>query len=91
MKNRPVIVVSVDAVHASRHDALVVPLTTQLSVQRFGDHLLLDSAAAGLPRPSTAKGVVETVARARFGRMLGRLTDRDLDALDSSLRSILGL
>ncbi|MEO6399092.1 MAG: type II toxin-antitoxin system PemK/MazF family toxin [Tepidiformaceae bacterium] len=91
IKNRPVIVVSVDAVHASRDDALVVPLTTQLSMRRFGDHLLLDSAAAGLPRPSLAKGVVETVARDRFGRALGRLTDRDLAALESTLRSTLGL
>ena len=91
MKNRPVVVVSVDAVHASRSDALIVPLTTRLAVQRFGDHLLLDWAAAGLPRSSLAKGVVETVDRARFGRVLGRLSDRDLDAVDSSLRLVLGL
>lgn len=85
------VVVSTDGVHVSRTDALIVPLTTRLSVQRFGDHLLLDWAESGLPRSSLAKGVVETVDRARFGRLLGRLSDRDLHAVESSLRAVLGL
>ncbi len=64
MKRRPVVVVSVDAFHSARYDALIVPLTTNLAAVRFGDHVLHDWAAAGLPRASLAKGVVETVDRA---------------------------
>lgn len=82
---------SVDAVHASRADALIVPLTSRVSAQRFGDHLLRDWAETGLPRQSLAKGVVETVDRATFGRVLGTLTAHDLAAVEQSLRDVLGL
>lgn len=91
VKQRPAVVVSVDSVHISRADALIVPLTTHLALQRYGDQLLLDWAAAGLPRASMAKGVVETVDRARFGRTPGRVSGRDLQAVESSLRMVLGL
>lgn len=90
-KRRPVVVVSVDEFHTSRADALIVPLTTNLRGQRFGDHLLEDWEAASLPRPSLAKGVIETVERSTFDRQLGRLTPRDLAAVEGSLRQVLGL
>jgi len=38
-----------------------------------------------------AKGVIETVDRSRFGRTLGRVSDRDLQQVESSLRMVLGL
>jgi len=85
------VVVSVDAVHASRADALIVPLTTNLAVQRYGDHLLSDWQAVGLPRTSMAKGVVETVERSTFDRMLGRVSERDLSSIEAKLRDVLGL
>ena len=91
IKRRPAVVVSVDAVHTTRADALIVPLTTNLSARRFGDHLLTDWAAMGLPRPSMAKGVVETVERSTFESFLGRLTARDFAAIEQSLRDVLGL
>ena len=90
-KRRPAVVVSVDEFHASRADALIVPLTTNLRGRRFGDYLLQDWEAARLPRPSLAKGVVETVERSTFDAQFGRLTPRDLAALEGSLRQILGL
>lgn len=91
IKRRPVVVVSVDAVHASRADALVVPLTTHFETVRFGDARLRDWRRAGLPRPSMAKGVIDTVARSTFGRTLGVLSGRDLSAIEQSLRRVLGL
>ena len=91
IKRRPVVVVSVDAVHAGRLDALIVPLTTNLAVRRFGYHSLADWATAGRPRPSMAKGVAETVERSTFDGQLGRLSERDLLAIGASLREVLGL
>jgi len=91
IKRRPVIVVSVDAVHLSRADALIMPVTTRLGFQRFGDHVLVDWELAGLPRPSMVKGVVETVERSTFDSFVGRLTARDLGAVEHSLRDVLGM
>lgn len=91
VKRRPVVIVSVDAVHAERADSLIVPLTTNLTVQRFGDYLLKDYSQAGLPRASMAKGIVQTVERSAFARPLGKLATRDLTAIESSLRQVLGL
>ncbi len=91
VKRRPAVVVSVEAVHTSRADALIVPLTSRVDTERFGDHLLLDWGSAGLPRASLAKGVIETVERSTFGTVLGELTARDLAAIERSLREVLGL
>lgn len=67
VKQRPAVVVSVDAVHESRADALIVPLTTRIDARRFGDHILADWESAGLPRPSLAKGILETIDRNTLG------------------------
>ncbi len=82
---------SVEAVHASRADTLIVPLTTRLSPQRFGDYILIDWEAAKLPKPSMAKAVIETVERSTFERTLGRLGNADMTAIDTCLREILGV
>lgn len=91
VKRRPAVVVSVDAVHAERADALIVPLATNLSARRLGDHPLAHWESAGLPRPSMAKGVVETVERTTFGATVGRLDEEDLAAVEVCLRQVLGL
>ena len=91
IKRRPAVIVSVDSFHESRADALIVPLTSRLSTLRFGDYLLQDWDAAGLPRASMAKGLMETVERATFGPMLGTLTPRDLAGIEHSMRNILGI
>ncbi len=91
LKRRPAVVVSVDAVHESRADALIVPLTTNVAVQRYGDHLLSDWEAVGLPRASMAKGVVETVERSTFDRMLGSISGRHVSSFEANLRDLLGL
>ena len=38
-----------------------------------------------------AKGIIETVARSTFDGQLGRLTERDMLAVEASLREVLGL
>lgn len=91
IKRRPAVVVSVNSLHMTRQDALIVPLTTNLAAQRFGDRLVADWSEAGLPRPSMAKGVIETVERSTFGAFVGRLTARDLAAVEGALRDVLGL
>lgn len=90
-KVRPVIVVSVRAVHEVRADAVVLPLTTNLEVLRLGDHVLRDWQAAGLPRESLVKPMPQTVAQLALHSRLGRISEHDLAAIESALREVLGL
>ena len=90
-KRRPAIVMSTEEYHAGRSDAIVVAVTTRISPVRSGDHLLTDWQSAGLPRPSLAKGFVETLERTTFVRVLGTVSQRDLVAIEAGLRHILGL
>ncbi len=90
-KRRPAIVVSSGGYHASKADAVVVPLTTQMNHTYFGDYDLADWAAAGLSQKSRAKGVIATIERSSIERIVGKLSLRDLDGIKSSLRRILDL
>lgn len=91
IKPRPVVIVSVPAFQASRADAVMLALTTRLGRTYFGDCPIEDWRLAGLPKPSTAKGVLRTIDRALIQRRLGSLTAADLQRIQNSLRAILGL
>ena len=90
-KARPAVVVSADGFHAARDDVLVVPLTARLARRRFGDYVLKDHAAAGLPRASMAKGLVTAIAAVAVDHVLGNLASKDLSGVDQLLRTILAL
>lgn len=90
-KKRPAVIVSVPAYHASRADAVIVALTTQMRSNYFGDYDLVDWATAGLPLPSRAKGVIQTIERQAIERKFGKLSVRDLERVQDSVRQILGL
>ena len=80
-----------DIYHTSRADAVVVALTTNLSSPRFGDCLLSDWSAAGLPLPSKAKGSLHTIERSAVAKQYGKLSAADLERVRASIRQILGL
>jgi mRNA interferase MazF len=90
-KRRPAVVVSSPAYHASKADAVIIPLTTRMSSNYFGDYDLVDWAGAGLPRRSRAKGVLATVERTTIEKLYGKLSDQDLDGIKGSIRAILDL
>ena len=90
-KRRPAVVVSCVGYHASKADAVIVPLTTQMNNSYFGDYDLMDWSAAGLSQRSRAKGVIETIERSTIERIVGKLSLRDLNAIKESLRRILEL
>ena len=70
---------------------MIIPLTTRMVNNYFGDYDLVDWAAAGLSQRSRAKGVIETIERSMIHRALGKLSQRDLDAIKDRLRLILEL
>jgi len=90
-KKRPAVILTGDSYHNSRTDAVVVAISSQVGASYYGDYVFSDWKEAGLPLPSKAKGVVETIDRSTIERSFGTLTDRDFQQLKTCLRSMLGL
>jgi mRNA-degrading endonuclease toxin of MazEF toxin-antitoxin module len=90
-KRRPVVIVTDARYHSSRADAIVVALSSKMDNVYHGDCDIVDWKAAGLPLPTKAKGVVETVDRASIDLQYGNLSNDDLGRVKDSLRLILGL
>ena len=90
-KPRPAVIVSVQAFHDSRADAVMMALTGRQTRGYFGDCAIVDWQAAGLLMATTAKGVLRTIDRRLVHRRLGSLTATDLSRLRVSIRLILDL
>ncbi|MCH7659710.1 MAG: type II toxin-antitoxin system PemK/MazF family toxin [Euryarchaeota archaeon] len=90
-KNRPAVIVSVPEYNDSRADAVMVALTARPGRSYFGDCPIRSWKEAGLPKPSTAKGVVRTIEQSLIYHRLGTLTGDDMSRLKQSLRDILAL
>lgn len=91
VKKRPAVVLSVPQYQQSRSDAVMVGLTTELGRNYFGDCPILEWQAAGLPKPSIAKGVIQTISQDTVDRRLGALTSDDFSRVQGSVREIFGL
>jgi mRNA interferase MazF len=87
-KVRPAVVVS--APHVSQ-DIFIVPLTSRMASLLAGEFLLTDWTAAGLNVPTAVKRGLYTVHRALILKTVGRLTQRDAEQVECSLRAWLGL
>ena len=87
-KVRPAVVVS--APHVSQ-DIFIVPLTSRTASLLVGEFLLADWTAAGLNVPTAVKRGLYTVHQALMLKTVGRLTQRDAEQVERSLRAWLGL
>lgn len=88
-KSRPAIIVSVSEYEVARGDSIMMAISSRIDAPRFGDYVLGDWQAAGLPRPSLAKGVIRTINRRLIARNIGSISDADLAGIRKSLRQIL--
>jgi len=70
---------------------VVLALSSQMDVTYHGDCELLDYNSAGLPAPTKAKGVIETVTQASIDYQFGFLTAEDFERVKDSVREILNL
>ncbi len=87
-KVRPAIVVSEP--HPSE-DSLIVPLTSKTTGLRTGEFMLADWTVAGLNLPSALKRGIYTIHSSLVLKSVGRLSSRDSDQVQRSLRAWLGL
>ena len=88
-KQRPAVILSTAPYHASRIDAIMMALSTQVQGNYYGDVVLSDWQAAGLPRPTKAKAVIQTIEQRTITKRIGTLSAADLRSVQHSIRSIL--
>ena len=87
-KVRPAVVVS--APHVSQ-DIFIIPLTSKTAPLLAGEFLLADWKAEGLNVPTAVKRGLYTVHQNLVVKSVGRLSSRDVNRLQLSLREWLGL
>jgi mRNA-degrading endonuclease toxin of MazEF toxin-antitoxin module len=91
-KDRPAIVLSTDSYHDEWDELLVVAVTSRPPLRkRPTDCALQDWKTAGLHQASWVRSHLVTVLRTRIIRRLGRLSQRDLAAVESCLHVATGL
>ena len=87
-KVRPAVIVN--APHSSQ-DILIVPLTSKTGSLLEGEFVLANWSIAGLNVVTAVKRGIYTVNRSLVIKTVGRLNDVDIERLEQSLRSWLGL
>jgi mRNA interferase MazF len=89
---RPVIVVQSDAFNLSDiATVVVVPLTSNLGLERFPGNVLLPAKATGLPRDSVANvSQVTTVDRVQLVERVGALSRAKCQAIIDGVSVVLG-
>lgn len=90
-KKRPAVVVS-SAVYNQKHpDLILMAVTSQIrDSHAFGEVPVSQWKKASLLRPSLIKPIFTTVERGLILRRLGRLAEKNRQALQEALQNILG-
>jgi len=91
IKRRPAVVVSTAVYHSARPDVILGLLTSQAAkASSPTDYLLQDWAAAGLRSPSAFRAFLATLP-ARSIVIIGKLSDRDWQEVQTRLRTALAV
>jgi mRNA interferase MazF len=90
---RPILVVQSDEFNRSRIRTVVaVVLTTNLRLAAAPGNVLVAAEEAGLPRDSVVNvSQVVTVDKSFLGERVGRVGERDVQAVEDGLRMVLAL
>lgn len=89
-KKRPAYVLSGRAFQRHRRQAILGVITSRLDARFPGDWVIKDWESAGLHHPSRATAVLRTVSISLIEKLIGRLSDADLDGLLGELKPVLG-
>jgi len=90
-RRRPAVIVSSDAYHKSRQEAIIAAITSRTDRVLVGDHLIKDWEEAGLLFPSVVTGIIRTMKQGMITRKLGIMSKADMEAVDDNLRVALSL
>ncbi len=91
VRQRPAVIISSDAYHRGREEAIIAAITGRTDRILVGDHLISDWRGAGLLLPSVATGIIRTIKQDMIARKLGAMPRVDMQAIDSKLRVTLDL
>ena len=90
-KQRPAIVISSTVYNEARPDIILMAVTSQVrKMTGFGESVIEDWQAAGLLKLSAIKPIVFTAEKSIIRRVLGKLADKDHDALIAVIDEIIG-
>ncbi|MFO7682822.1 MAG: type II toxin-antitoxin system PemK/MazF family toxin [Chloroflexota bacterium] len=91
-KTRPAVIVSSQLYHQVRSELLLAYVSSQISnVNSQIDYLLIDWAAAGLPKPSFVRPKLAAIEPSLIVYHVGHLSLEDLHAVENCLRQALAL
>ena len=90
-KRRPAVLVSSQTYHQGRQEAVLCAITSNTDRLLTGDYLMADWDSAGLLYRSVATGIIRTIKQSMIQRKLGRVSRKDMAAIDELLRGNLGL
>jgi len=91
VRQRPAVIVSSDAYHRGRQEAIIAAITSRTERVLVGDHLIRDWREAGLLFPSVATGIIRTIKQGMIAQKLGAVCQPDMQAIDSKLRVALDI
>jgi len=90
-RRRPAVIVSSNAYHQSRQEAIIAAVTSRTDRILVGDHRISDWQSAGLLFPSVATGIIRTIKQGMIAKKLGTMPRPDMQAIENNLRDALGL
>jgi len=90
-RRRPAVIVSSEAYHKSRQEAIIAAITSRTDRILAGDHLIKDWGEASLLFPSVATGITRTIKQGMISRRLGIMSKADMEAINDNLRAALSL
>ena len=90
-RRRPAVIVSSDAYHQSRQEAIIAAITSRIDRILVGDHLITDWQGAGLLFPSVATGIIRTIKQGMIAKKLGTMPRPDMHRIEDNLQGTLGL
>jgi len=90
-RRRPAVIVSSEAYHKSRQEAIIAAITSRTDRILAGDHLIKDWGEASLLFPSVATGIIRTIKQGMLSRRLGIMSKADMEAINDNLRAALSL
>lgn len=89
-KFRPALVLTTKSYHNSRRELIMAAITSNVERQLPGDTKLNGWKSAGLLHASLVTAIIRTIKQDMVARRLGRLSRRDLQAVERNLKQIFG-